>query len=103
MRKKKNRSGSISVQIIDKFYGKYRVLKTVGSASNEGEIGRLYLEALEEVPRMFHQLSISLFDQKEVPQSHSIEDLSNDDIRVIGPELVFGRIFFWRTRGWMRK
>lgn len=93
VRKKKNRSGSISVQIIDKSYGKYRVIKTVGSASDEGEIGRLYLEALEEVPRMFHQLSLSLFDQKEVPQSHSLEDLSNDDIRVIGPELVFGRIF----------
>jgi len=92
VRKKKNRSGSISIQIIDKSYGTYRVLKTIGSASDEIEIERLYREATEEIPRLFNQLTLS-FDQEKVQQSHSVEDLSNDDIRVIGPELVFGHIF----------
>ena len=92
VRKKKNRSGSISIQIIDKSYGTYRVLKTIGSASDEIEIERLYREATEEIPRLFNQLTLS-FDQEEAQQSHSVEDLSNDDIRVIGPELVFGHIF----------
>ena len=93
VRKKKNRSGSISVQIIDKSYGTYRVLKTVGSARDEGDIERLYREAIEEIPRLFNQLTLSLFDQEESKPSHSVEDLSNDDITVIGPELIFGRIF----------
>src|SRR4030042_6515036 len=93
VRKKKNRSGSISVQIIDKAYGTYRVLKTFGSARDKGDIERLYREAIKEIPRLFNQLTLSLFDQEEAQQSHSVENLSNDDIRVIGPELVFGRIF----------
>jgi len=93
VRKKKNRSGSISVQIIDKSYGTYRVLKTVGSSRDENEVERLYRKAIEQIPRLFNQLTLSLFDQEKAQQNHSVEDLSNDDIRVIGPELVLGRIF----------
>jgi hypothetical protein len=35
LRKLKNRSGSISVQIISKERGKYKVVKTLGSSSYE--------------------------------------------------------------------
>jgi hypothetical protein len=35
VRKKKNPSGVVSVQIIDKSTGQYRVLKTIGSSSEE--------------------------------------------------------------------
>ena len=93
VRKKRNRSGSISVQIIDKSYGTYRVLKTIGSSKDEDEIERLYQSAILEVPRMFDQLTLSLFEQDKSQEVHAVEDLGNDDIRVIGPELVFGRIF----------
>jgi len=93
VRKKKNRSGSISVQIIDKSYGTYRVLKTIGSSKDENEVDRLYCNAIEEIPRLFDQLTLSLFDQEQEQSGHSVEDLSNDDIRVIGPEQIFGRIF----------
>ena len=37
VRKKKNKSGSVSVQIIDKNAG-YRVVETIGSAKDEEEI-----------------------------------------------------------------
>ena len=42
VRKKKNKSGLISVQVIDKSRGKYRVIKTVGCSSDEKEIAELY-------------------------------------------------------------
>ncbi len=42
IRKKKNPSGVISVQIVDKSRGKYQVIKTVGSSSNVIEIENLY-------------------------------------------------------------
>jgi transposase len=93
VRKKKNRSGSVSVQIIDKSYGNYRVIKTIGSSKDKDEIERLYRTAIEEIPRLFNQLTLSLFDQEKEQQGHLVEDLNNDDIRVIGPELIFGRIF----------
>ena len=84
VRKKKNRSGSISVQIIDKSYGTYRVLKTIGSSRDDDEIERLYQAAIREIPRMFDQLTLSIFEQDNDQAIHSVEDLGNDDIRVIG-------------------
>jgi len=83
----------VSVQIIDKSYGTYRVLKTIGSSKDADEIERLYQGAIQEIPRMFDQLTLSLFEQDKAQEIHEVEDLGNDDIRVIGPELIFGRIF----------
>ena len=42
LRKKKNHSGSISIQIISKVGGKYRVIKTIGSGRTEKEIEGLF-------------------------------------------------------------
>lgn len=89
VRKKKNRSGSVSIQIIQKRHGKYVVVKTLGTSKDENQIDRLYKKAQEAIPRLFNQ--ITLFDDPaEVPRA---DELSNDDIRVVGPELVFGKIF----------
>ncbi|TAF98379.1 MAG: hypothetical protein EAZ44_11420 [Cytophagia bacterium] len=46
IRKKKNKSGVISVQVIDKSSGKYKLIKTIGSSCNLIEIERLYKEGL---------------------------------------------------------
>lgn len=90
VRKKKNKSGSISVQIIDKSSGKYSVIKTIGSSKDSIEVNRLYNRALEEIPRFFNQLTLSIFDDSF---SYPIEELNNDNIRVIGPEQILGKIF----------
>ena len=87
VRKKKNRSGSVSIQIIEKINRKNKVLRTIGSSSDPQEIEKLYKQALYEMPRLY---GATLFDP---PEDTNITDLSNDDIRVIGPELIFGRIF----------
>ena len=42
VRKKKNPSGVVSIQIIDKSQGSYKVLKTIGSSSDAIEIESLY-------------------------------------------------------------
>ena len=39
VRKKANRSGSTSVQVIQKVHGRYKVLKTIGCATTLHEIG----------------------------------------------------------------
>jgi transposase len=89
VRKKKNRSGSVSIQIIQKQQGKYTVIKTLGSSKEEEEIDRLFKNAQESIPLLFNQ--ITLFDAP--PNFPRVDELSNDDIRVVGPELVFGKIF----------
>lgn len=89
VRKKRNRSGSISIQIIQKQHGKYVVIRTLGTSDDEEEIDRLFKQAQEAIPRLFNQ--ITLFDDPlSLPR---VDELNNDDIRVIGPELVFGKIF----------
>lgn len=44
VRKKKNRSGTTSVVIIEKKNGKFRELKTVGISSKESEVEKLTAE-----------------------------------------------------------
>ena len=87
VRKKKNKSGSVSIQIIKKIGRVNKVLRTIGSSSDPAEIDYLYKKALFEMPRLY---GATLFDPPNEPQ---ISELSNDNIRVIGPELVFSRIF----------
>jgi len=89
VRKKRNRSGSVSIQIIQKQQGKYCVIKTLGSSKEEQEIDRLYKQAQDAIPRLFNQ--ITLFD--DPPNLPRVDELSNDDIRIVGPELIFGKIF----------
>ena len=62
VRKKKNKSGSTSIQIIQKQKGKYKVVKTIGSAIDEDEIELLYQQANEAIPELFNQLN--LFDSR---------------------------------------
>jgi len=41
VRKKKNKSGLVSVQIIDKSTGKYKMIKTIGSSEDPNRIAEL--------------------------------------------------------------
>lgn len=94
VRKKANKSGSISVQIIDKSIG-YKVVQTVGSSKDPDEIRRLIAKAKESIQTCDGKQT-SLFHFK-TPEEQSIEkflaELSNAQIHTIGPELIFGRLF----------
>jgi hypothetical protein len=87
IRKTKNQSGSVSVQIIKKINRINKVIKTIGSSKDPDEIERLFQKGLYELPRL---LGATLFDDIQEPD---IGELSNDNIRVVDPELVFGKIF----------
>jgi hypothetical protein len=41
VRKKKNKSGIVSIQIIDKSGGKYKLVKTIGSSADDSQIDLL--------------------------------------------------------------
>jgi len=93
IRKKHNKSGSVSVQVIDKSRG-YRVLKTIGSAHDPDEIERLVELGKVFITRQNNQYS--LFPQDEHDNAvvlDFVRTLQNASIRTIGPELIFGRLF----------
>jgi len=56
VRKKKNKSGVISVQVIDKSSGKYKLLKTIGSSADSNKIESLVYEGKQWIKQYTRQL-----------------------------------------------
>lgn len=90
IRKKKNNSGSVSVQIIQKVNSKSKVVETVGCSKDEDEIEKLFLQGQERVK----ELEPNLFDVvQRNEQKQQFLSISNDQIVPIGDELFFGKLF----------
>ena len=87
VRKKRNASGSVSIQIISKKGGKYKVVETIGCSKDNEKIEQLCNKAKDRIK----ELSPTLFDIVDYVSKN--KRLSNKDIRVIGDELIFGKIF----------
>ena len=92
LRKLKNRSGSISVQIISKAHGKYKVVKTIGTGSSEQQIQKLWLLGKHEIERHSAQSKIFISEQDTIVEQ-VMENLTNASIKTVGPELIFGKIY----------
>lgn len=95
IRKKKNASGSISVQIIDKSSGRYRVAQTIGSSGDLNKVERLVRKAraalypsTEAQPSLFPTI---LPDDAVV--ENFLDNVSSAHIRTVGPELILGALF----------
>ena len=73
-RKKRSKSGSASIQIIDKPKG-YRVIETVGSANNPEEVERLFLRAKQSLtPKRAGELSQNMYElEYTLPESGEIK------------------------------
>ena len=92
IRKKRNKSGSISIQIISKPMGKYKVIKTIGCGKTEQEVQKLYYLGKQELERLSFQPSMFVSETDTIVDS-VFETMSNASIRVVGPELIFGKIY----------
>ncbi|NLL28594.1 MAG: hypothetical protein GX259_07345 [Bacteroidales bacterium] len=49
IREKKNNSGSVSIQIVSKVRGKYKLVKTVGCATKQHKINQLKMQAKQQL------------------------------------------------------
>ena len=90
IRQKKNKSGLISVQIIDKSSGKYRVAKTIGSSSDVFVIENLIIKAKDFIKKYHGTLEFDFTNS-----SSNIETILNSitSHKLIGIDLVLGQIF----------
>ena len=91
IRENKNRSGSVSVQVISKSGGRFRVVKTVGCATHRHEIDLLRIIAHQEIKRLQAQPELFKSAHDELIEG-AISSLSNSSIGTVGPELIFGHI-----------
>jgi transposase len=95
IRKKKNPSGVISVQVIDKSRGTYRVLKTIGCSSKITIIDELCNQGEEWISRYTGQQDMFQQAAKEQEEIQITEYLlSNiDNILINGTQLILDKVF----------
>lgn len=93
VREKKNKSGTVSVQIIDKSSGNYRVAKTIGSSSDPEEIAYLRKKAYTIMPTLIGQTSIDFWSDSTKEFVRNLKKVKTSQVQVEGPEKVFGKIF----------
>ena len=92
VRHKNNKSGTVSIQIIDRSRGRYKVVKTFGCSMDPLRLDRLVDQANTELLRLSQPLDINFhpnFGQElaEFPQE------STEPMRLAGPEMVLGKLF----------
>ena len=80
IRKRKNPSGSISIQIIDKSNGKYKVVETIACVKDKKEL-EFYIAKAES---RLKQLNPNLFDAVEFNEKkHRFIGIKNKEISVV--------------------
>lgn len=92
VRKKRNKSGTISIQIIDKSSGKYKVIKTIGNSDDIKLVEELYIKAKQEIKSLLGQQQFNFEINKEKDLIDTFFN-SVDEFQLLGPELLLGKIF----------
>jgi hypothetical protein len=90
VRKKNNKSGKISIQVIDKSSGKYKVVKTIGSSANAQDVERLLGQGEQWIKEQSGQIALDIDGQKELFNKFIS---SIQGITVVGTELLLGKLF----------
>ena len=91
-REKKNASGSVSVQVLVKGDRTNTLVKTIGSSSDRAVIEQLKRLAQEFIDGQMGQQTLGLSVAQPDDWFKSVFQKIND-IRLLGPELILGRIF----------
>lgn len=90
VRKKNNRSGIISIQVIDKSSGKYKLVKTIGSSADAKEVEKYYREGYDWIRKKLGQCELDF--SNEIQRSKDLLD-GIEQITVSGTEFLLGKIF----------
>ncbi|MGZ8558456.1 MAG: IS1634 family transposase [Chitinophagaceae bacterium] len=90
VRKKKNRSGVISVQVVDKSSGHYRVIHTVGSSANALKLQELFQQGHQWIRNKTG--SVELDFQNEAQAFNQFVN-GIQSIQVTGVMLLLGKLF----------
>jgi len=92
VRKNRNRSGSVSIQIAQKISRSNRVIKTVGVAKTRREEELLLLLAKTEIERL-QGMQPLFVEHDDLVVDNFVDGIANDHLQIIGSELILGRIY----------
>ena len=96
VRRKKNRSGTTSVVVVDKHGGKFKELHTIGVSCDEAEIDRLCLEGRQWIKSHpgIRELDFEGPEDQDRERAAAEEMLSNvDSIFLNGAKLILDKVY----------
>jgi transposase len=94
VRKKRNVSGTVSVQVVEKRRGVYRVVRSFGASRDADVVARLFAHAQAYVNERPKQGKLfATVTAETVAVDRFVDSLQNANIRTVGPELIFGTLF----------
>ena len=91
IRRKPNKSGTVSVQVVDKSRGSYRVVKSLGTGRTEAELISLERKAQVFINSLKGPMLFGSIEDERVEDF--VSSISNAQIQVMGPELIFGALY----------
>lgn len=92
VRRKRNSSGSFSVQIIQKVGRINKVVKSLGSSFDKSELVILERQALLEIEKMKGQASLFSND-RDTNLKSVLSNVSNSEIELVGPDNILGKVY----------
>lgn len=92
IRENKNRSGSVSIQVVEKIKGKNKVVFSAGSGVTAHEIELLKIKAQQFIDSQKGAIPLFLEREDLIVQSF-VSSLSNSSLRVVGPQMVLDPIY----------
>ena len=95
IRKKKNRSGTTSIVVVEKRKGIYREIKTIGTSSDASEIGYLWFQGKKWISRHIGEQDVFEVHDRALEESQVTEYLlSNvENILLNRVQLILNRVF----------
>ena len=92
VRRKHNKSGTTSIQVVAKADGKYRVQRSFGSSRDEAVLASLEQKAKQWANE--HEFGEDLFAPDGAAEYDAImASIGQDQLRLVGPDLIYGRLF----------
>ena len=78
--------------MISKARGRYKVVRSFGSATTRQEIDRLVQKAQQEIDHQSKPPDLFPSESDQMIRS-VLSTLSNSNIQTVGPEIIFGKIY----------
>jgi transposase len=95
VRKKKNPSGVVSIQVIDKCRGIYKVFKTIGSSSDPAEVAKLFEEGQKWIDLHCGNRNIFIESERQREEKQVTAYFLNnvENILLNGTQLILNEVF----------
>lgn len=92
VRKKNNKSGSVSIQILMKVGRKNKLIKTVGCAKTKREEELLMFLANNEM-KQAQGLQSLFIEHDDIVVDNFVNSIANNHLQIVGSELILGKIY----------